>query len=506
MSGSVNALIPLSVNPSATAGPDLTGVMRLGQFQQELALRRQEIAQSAQLAQQRMAYQQQMAAPLNALRIMQLKRDQAAQAVFSNPDFMRPDGTLNAQGESALMRADPTEGMNYKHNQLVQEGQRIQQTVTNSELFSKKLALTTDANGAALEAYEKTLKDTGNPQAAQEAGQRVFTQQMDTVRKSGLFSDAELRGLRTTFDPQASKSYTLASKDWADRQRKERELQIKEGANVRLDDSTLTDMADQYLAGDKTVFQNLGRGAQGAANVVALRQRVYKMMHDRNMTGTDIAAKMAEFAGMTSAERALGTRTANVGMAVNEASQLSQLVQSTSDAVPRTNYPLLNSILLAGERGTGDTNVVRYGAALNSFINAYARAVSPTGAPTVSDKEHARDILATNWSKGQITAGLDQLRQEMQFAQRAPGLTREEIAETFGRKGPPVPEGTSAPWNPQAGGAPGGGQPATSQGQSRRPPTADQIAAAPHVKTLAEAMALPANTLFIDPSGKPRYR
>src|SRR5690606_6718593 len=51
-----------------------------------------------------------------------------------------------------------------------------------------------------------------------------------------------------------------------------------------IDDETLTAMAEQYLAGDKSVFQNLGRGAQGATNVVALRKRVAEVAKEAGMT------------------------------------------------------------------------------------------------------------------------------------------------------------------------------------------------------------------------------
>ena len=38
------------------------------------------------------------------------------------------------------------------------------------------------------------------------------------------------------------------------------------------------------------------------------------------------------------------------------------------------NFHRINKLVLAAKEGTGDENVVRYGIALNTFVNAYARA------------------------------------------------------------------------------------------------------------------------------------
>ena len=62
------------------------------------------------------------------------------------------------------------------------------------------------------------------------------------------------------------------------------------------------------------------------------------------------------------------------------------------------------------ENNTGDPEARQFGAALNSFINAYARAVSPIGTPTVSDKDHARSMLSTADSHEALVAIMNQLK------------------------------------------------------------------------------------------------
>lgn len=202
-------------------------------------------------------------------------------------------------------------------------------------------------------------------------------------------------------------------------------LNLKKGG--ALDDETVDFMAGQILAGDKSAFQNLGRGAQGAQNIVRLRQAVTQKAKAMSIGGSGLAAINAEFSGLQAGERTLGTRTANVEMAATETQNLIPIALAASDKVNRTQYPTLNKILMAAEKGTGDENVVRLGVSVNGLVNTYARAISPTGNPTVSDKDHAREILEAAWSKGQFRAGVDQMNMEIAAARKSPGSVRGEF-------------------------------------------------------------------------------
>lgn len=203
------------------------------------------------------------------------------------------------------------------------------------------------------------------------------------------------------------------------------------GAEPTLSPDTQRKMAEQYLSGDKGVMQNLGRGAQGAANVVALRETIARVAEGRGLSGADIAAKQSEFMGMNAAQRALGTRQANFGLAKSEAYEMADLVTETSQNVSRTQFMPINKALNAYNTNTGGTEIREFGAALNSFINAYARAISPVGTPTVSDKDHARAMLSTADSHEQVVAIMGQLKKEMEAADRAPGIVKKEIRKGF---------------------------------------------------------------------------
>jgi len=226
-------------------------------------------------------------------------------------------------------------------------------------------------------------------------------------------------------------------------------------ANVesgKLDPDVLGFMAQQVLAGDKSPFQNLGRGIQGANNIAALRGEVMRQAQGRGLGGADLAALNAEFSGLQAGERTLGTRTANVEMAASETQNLIPMALAASKAVPRTQYPTLNKIQLAVQQGTGDENVVRLNVAVNGLVNTYARAISPSGTPTVSDKDHAREILDKAWSNGQFEAGVDQMNKEIAAARKSPGSVRGEFRSAIsGRAGgaAAVPDAIGAAPSPQ---------------------------------------------------------
>ncbi len=222
-----------------------------------------------------------------------------------------------------------------------------------------------------------------------------------------------------------------------------------------LDAPTIDAMARQYIAGDTSVLTNLGRGAQGAENVVALRKRVAEINSGAGETGPEQAARNAEMMGVKAGMRTAATRGANIEIASTEFNQLLPVVQKASLAVNRTNYPDLNKIILAGEQKIGDPNVVALGGAVNTLVNVYARAISPTGQPTVHDKLHAREILDKAWSQGQFEAATGMMKQEIDAALQSPEKVRDAMRERFLKGAGAKGAGSMVPGGGQiVGGAP----------------------------------------------------
>lgn len=142
-----------------------------------------------------------------------------------------------------------------------------------------------------------------------------------------------------------------------------------------------------------------------------------------------------EAAGATAAEKAISGQSAKMSTAANEATQMIGVVRNLSDRIDRTEYPSINAIQNAVDKGTGGKEIVQLNTSINALVNSYARAISPTGQPTVSDKNHAREILNAAYSNGQIGAILDTMNQEMTIAKSSAGETRAQLkAERTGAK------------------------------------------------------------------------
>ena len=124
-------------------------------------------------------------------------------------------------------------------------------------------------------------------------------------------------------------------------------------------------------------------------------------------------------AGATASEKALATQTAKMSTAANEAGKMVNVVRDYSSKIDRTEYPDINAIQNAVDRKTGGKEIVQLNTSINALVNSYARAISPTGQPTVSDKNHAREIINSAYSQGQIGAILDVMQQEMDIAKGA---------------------------------------------------------------------------------------
>lgn len=194
--------------------------------------------------------------------------------------------------------------------------------------------------------------------------------------------------------------------------------------------------AQQYLTGDRQAVVGYARSAPLRA---ALQETIVKEALRQGITGPDLAAKMADFAGIMAGSRTVGTRSAQIELASSEAQKMIDIVETQSKKFDRTNFVPFNMALKAYDTGTGKPEVKAFGASINSLVNVYARAISPTGVPTQSDKDHAREMLGVIHSPDQVSAVLDILRQEMTAARAAPAEVRESQrrAVVGGRSGAP---------------------------------------------------------------------
>lgn len=194
-----------------------------------------------------------------------------------------------------------------------------------------------------------------------------------------------------------------------------------------LDDQTVKDMADQYLAGDRTVLQNLGRGAQGAENIVKLRTEISNRAREAGVDPKGIVNNFNEQAGALAGQRAVGTRAANISLAANEANNMIPIALAASDKLPRTQYMPWNQMIQHYQKGTSSPELASFVAATNSLVNSYVRAVSPSGVPTDSMRQHAYDMLNAAQGPEAYKSVISTMKLEMDAALAAPSQVKKEL-------------------------------------------------------------------------------
>lgn len=196
---------------------------------------------------------------------------------------------------------------------------------------------------------------------------------------------------------------------------------------AKLDDKTLESLSDQAIAGDTSVFTNLGRGKQGAENVIALRAKIAEKLASQGKGGADQALNAAEYGGKKAALRTAGTREATVGIAAFEAKNMMTIAREASDKVERSKVVPFNQAVQAVETRLSDPDLKRFIVANNSLVNGYVRAISPTGVPTDIVRKHAYDMLSTVDGQKAYNAVLDIMNNEMDAAIAAPAQMRDYL-------------------------------------------------------------------------------
>lgn len=192
---------------------------------------------------------------------------------------------------------------------------------------------------------------------------------------------------------------------------------VSQSGSGGLSPEALDIISTQYLAGDKAAIQGFSRSAAMRAQLAnAIAQKADAM----GMDGKAIAAEVSAYGGNVAAQRAAGTRAAQVGMAASEANQMADIALEASQDVPRGALRPWNALTNAVRTGTSSPQMAAFVTATTSLVNAYARAVSPLGAPTDAMRQHAEQMLNTAQSPEAYQAVINQMKKEMEAALNAP--------------------------------------------------------------------------------------
>lgn len=272
-----------------------------------------------------------------------------------------------------------------------------------------------------------------------------------------------------------------------------RETGTAAGTSATLQPEDAQRIADQYLAGDRSALVGYGRSP---ANQAMIQKAIRERADEKGLTGADVAAKVAEFQGIMAGERAAGTRGANLGMALAEAKLFAPMALESSAKIDRTQFPTINSIILALEKGTGDPELARFNVANRSLIGIYSQVLRRGGTPSDQSDREANSLLETAFAKGQYAAAVDQIMKEATAAQGAPSAVRSELRRDITGQPAPTEGGATAAIPPRPGSAP-------AQGVAPTPGPNGVFTLRPGQEQ-SDFDALPKGAFFVGPDGKTR--
>lgn len=199
---------------------------------------------------------------------------------------------------------------------------------------------------------------------------------------------------------------------------------------------------------------NMGRGIQGQQQATAIRSRAAQQEIDDGGDPSEWSIRWQKFGAQATGRRVLENRAAGLELAENEATTLIPRVRDASAKVSRTEYPNINALINAAKKGTGGTDVIKLGIAVESLVPVYARVLKPTGQIAQGDMARAHDILDKAWSDGQINAALDQMQVELGSARTALDKTLEEYGTKGKTERPASSAAPAAPAAPKSGSKP----------------------------------------------------
>ena len=162
---------------------------------------------------------------------------------------------------------------------------------------------------------------------------------------------------------------------------------IHGGDEVTLSPEAVANAAARIKAGEKGVLNRFSKN-----NAALVAEKVAK---DTGDDPTQILENQIAATGKSAEARTIGT---GVGKSALSAGTFASGVTNALDAsklVGRGQFVPFNQIEQLVKKNASDPNVLDFKAAHQTLIREYAKAINPNGNPTVSDMNHARELLDT---------------------------------------------------------------------------------------------------------------
>lgn len=229
------------------------------------------------------------------------------------------------------------------------------------------------------------------------------------------------------------------------------EAKSKQGATGGLDPEGVEYSATQYRLTGKMPPMGMGSAEARAAIINTAAKQAKELGQAPAVSIQKQAAYKADGAAL----QKMTTMGAAAESFETKALAQADIVENLSNKVDRTQFPIINSALLRGEKTiAGDQNTQLLYNAVTTFTSEYAKIMEGSTGSAAASSDSARkaaaELISPALNKGTLKATLDLMRREMRLTIEGYDATKAHITERMGGANPVIPPAPT----PSAPGAP----------------------------------------------------
>jgi len=186
--------------------------------------------------------------------------------------------------------------------------------------------------------------------------------------------------------------------------------------------------ADRLLNGEpsKVVLANFGRGAQGAADLRSVQNRLAVKAKEKGIDATKLLQNTQNVYADNRTFLELGAREGKIASRVQEANLFADIALKASKEVPRESFVPWNKLSQYTSKQLSDPKLAALHAATQSLVNAYASAVGG-GVMTEGNRQEANRMLYDAQGQEAYNAVVNQMLVETQAALDSPKQVRKHM-------------------------------------------------------------------------------
>lgn len=186
--------------------------------------------------------------------------------------------------------------------------------------------------------------------------------------------------------------------------------------------------ADRLLNGEpsRVVLANFGRGAQGAADLRAVQNRLAVKAKEGGIDATKLLQNTQNVYADNRTFLELGAREGKIATRVQEANLFADIALKASKEVPRESFVPWNKLSQYTSKQLSDPKLAALHAATQSLVNAYASAVGG-GVMTEGNRLEANRMLYDAQGPEAYNAVVNQMLIETQAALDSPKQVRKHM-------------------------------------------------------------------------------